>query len=95
MNPRLIMLGLGIAVGYVLGTRDGRERYDAMKAKVTGRRPSASDSGPATSWAQAKPPKYRVSVSLTRRLPGASSRGFGVSKSRAGPVSPGPYAQIR
>ena len=29
MNPRLIMLGLGIAVGYVLGTRDGRERYDA------------------------------------------------------------------
>ena len=35
MNPRLFMLGLGIAVGYVLGTRDGRERYDAMKAKVT------------------------------------------------------------
>jgi gas vesicle protein len=35
MNPRLIMLGLGIALGYVLGTRDGRERYDAMKAKVT------------------------------------------------------------
>lgn len=34
MNPRLIMLGLGLAVGYVLGTRDGRERYDAMKAKV-------------------------------------------------------------
>ena len=31
MNPRLIMLGLGIAVGYVLGTRDGRERYDAME----------------------------------------------------------------
>jgi hypothetical protein len=36
MNPRLIMLGLGLAVGYVLGTRDGRERYDWMKAKVTG-----------------------------------------------------------
>lgn len=35
MNPRLLMLGLGVAVGYVLGTRDGRERYDAMKAKVT------------------------------------------------------------
>ncbi len=35
MNPRLLMLGIGIAVGYVLGTRDGRERYDAMKAKVT------------------------------------------------------------
>ena len=34
MNPRLIMLGLGIVVGYVLGTRDGRERYDAMKAKL-------------------------------------------------------------
>ena len=30
------MLGLGLAVGYVLGTRDGRERYDWMKAKVTG-----------------------------------------------------------
>ncbi len=35
MNPRILMLGLGIAVGYVLGTRDGRGRYDAMKAKVT------------------------------------------------------------
>lgn len=35
MNPRLIMLGIGVAVGYVLGTRDGRERYDAMKAKLT------------------------------------------------------------
>ena len=37
MNPRLIMLGLGIAVGYVLGTRDGRERYDA-NAEVLGQR---------------------------------------------------------
>ena len=36
MNPRLIMLALGVAVGYVVGTRDGRERYDAMKAKVMG-----------------------------------------------------------
>jgi hypothetical protein len=36
MNPRLIMLGLGLAIGYVLGTRDGRERYEWMKAKVTG-----------------------------------------------------------
>lgn len=35
MNPRLLMLGIGVAIGYVLGTRDGRERYDAMKAKVT------------------------------------------------------------
>ncbi|MFM9876727.1 MAG: protoporphyrinogen oxidase [Rhodoglobus sp.] len=31
MNPRLIMLGLGVGLGYILGTRDGRERYDAMK----------------------------------------------------------------
>ena len=36
MNPRIFMLGLGLAVGYVLGTRDGRERYDQMKAWVTG-----------------------------------------------------------
>ncbi len=35
MSFRLLALGLGIAVGYVLGTRDGRERYDAMKSKVT------------------------------------------------------------
>lgn len=34
MNPRIFMLGIGLAVGYVLGTRDGRERYDAIKAKV-------------------------------------------------------------
>ncbi len=35
MNPRILLLGIGLAVGYVLGTRDGRERYDAMKAKAT------------------------------------------------------------
>lgn len=35
MNPRILILGIGVAIGYVLGTRDGRERYDAMKAKVT------------------------------------------------------------
>lgn len=35
MNPRIFMLAVGVAVGYVLGTRDGRARYDQMKAKVT------------------------------------------------------------
>ncbi len=35
MNPRILILAVGVAVGYVLGTRDGRGRYDAMKAKVT------------------------------------------------------------
>ncbi|TAL45292.1 MAG: protoporphyrinogen oxidase [Salinibacterium sp.] len=35
MNPRLLLLGIGLGIGYVLGTRDGRARYDAMKAKVT------------------------------------------------------------
>src|SRR6187402_2090345 len=36
MNPRLLVLAIGVAVGYVLGTRDGRPRYEAMKAKVMG-----------------------------------------------------------
>jgi sRNA-binding protein len=36
MNPRIFALGLGIALGYVLGTRAGRERYDQMKNAVTG-----------------------------------------------------------
>ena len=36
MNPRLLMLALGVAVGYVLGTRAGREKYDALKAQVLG-----------------------------------------------------------
>ena len=36
MNPRLFMLAIGVAAGYVLGTRAGRERYDAMKAAVLG-----------------------------------------------------------
>lgn len=30
------MLALGLAAGYVLGTRAGRERYEWMKAKATG-----------------------------------------------------------
>lgn len=36
MNPRLLVLALGVALGYVLGTRAGRARYDQMKAVVTG-----------------------------------------------------------
>lgn len=36
MNPRLIMLGIGVVIGYVLGTRAGREKYDAMKSIVVG-----------------------------------------------------------
>ena len=35
MNPRILALAVGVAIGYVLGTRDGRARYDQMKAKVT------------------------------------------------------------
>ncbi|NYF10437.1 hypothetical protein HDC94_001593 [Leifsonia sp. AK011] len=34
MNPRILALAAGVAVGYVLGTRAGREKYDAMKAKA-------------------------------------------------------------
>ncbi|MCU1409960.1 MAG: protoporphyrinogen oxidase [Rhodoglobus sp.] len=35
MKPRILVLAVGVAIGYVLGTRDGRARYDQMKAKVT------------------------------------------------------------
>ena len=35
MNPRIFALGLGVAIGYVLGTRAGRQRYDQMKNAVT------------------------------------------------------------
>lgn len=35
MNVRLLILGFGIAVGYVVGARAGRERYDQMKGKAT------------------------------------------------------------
>jgi uncharacterized protein YjbJ (UPF0337 family) len=34
MKPRLALLVVGIAVGYVLGARDGRARYDQLKAKA-------------------------------------------------------------
>ncbi len=34
MNPRFLALAAGLAVGYVLGTRAGREKYDAMRAKA-------------------------------------------------------------
>ncbi|QAV69045.1 protoporphyrinogen oxidase [Salinibacterium sp. UTAS2018] len=35
MNVRLLILGFGIAVGYVVGARAGHERYDQMKGKAT------------------------------------------------------------
>ncbi|MCU1515076.1 MAG: hypothetical protein JWO10_2166 [Microbacteriaceae bacterium] len=34
MRGKLLLL-VGVGVGYVLGTRAGRERYDAMKKNVT------------------------------------------------------------
>lgn len=34
MNPRILALAAGLAVGYVLGTRAGRERYDRLVAAV-------------------------------------------------------------
>ena len=35
MNRRILTLAVGVAIGYVLGTREGRARYDQMKAQVT------------------------------------------------------------
>lgn len=35
MNARILALAFGVAVGYVLGTRAGREQYDKMKAAAT------------------------------------------------------------
>ena len=34
MNPRIFALGLGVAIGYVLGTRAGRERYEQVKSAI-------------------------------------------------------------
>jgi len=34
MNPRLLILGIGLGIGYVLGTRDGRARYLQLTARV-------------------------------------------------------------
>lgn len=35
MFPRLLMLGIGLAAGYVLGTRDGRTRIDWLRNKLS------------------------------------------------------------
>ncbi len=35
MNPRILVLAVGVAIGYVLGARDGRPRYDAIKARLS------------------------------------------------------------
>jgi hypothetical protein len=35
MKPKLLLV-VGVAVGYVLGARAGRERYDALAAKANG-----------------------------------------------------------
>jgi hypothetical protein len=34
MNPRLLIIAVGVGIGYVLGTRAGRGRYEEMKAKA-------------------------------------------------------------
>ena len=37
MNPfKLVPLALGLGIGYVLGTRAGREKYDALVTRVNG-----------------------------------------------------------
>ena len=35
MFPRLLLLGIAVAAGYVLGTRDGRTRIDWLRAKLS------------------------------------------------------------
>jgi hypothetical protein len=35
MNPRILVLAAGVVVGYIVGTRAGRERYDEMKAAAS------------------------------------------------------------
>lgn len=35
MFTRLLMLGIGLAAGYVLGTKDGRTRIDWLRAKLS------------------------------------------------------------
>ncbi len=34
MNPRILALAAGLAIGYVLGTRAGRQQYDRLVAGV-------------------------------------------------------------
>jgi hypothetical protein len=34
MNRKLLLIGLGAAVGYVLGTRQGRGAYEQMKSQA-------------------------------------------------------------
>ena len=34
MKRKLFVVGVGVALGYLLGSHAGRERYDAMKARV-------------------------------------------------------------
>lgn len=58
MNTRLFMLGIGIAIGYVVGAREGRERYDQMKAKAT------------QVWQSPRVSKARVSVEDYARTQG-------------------------
>ncbi len=35
MFPRLLMLGIGLAAGYVLGAKDGTTRIDWLRAKLS------------------------------------------------------------
>ena len=84
MNPRLLMLAVGVAIGYVLGTRDGRARYDQMKAKVT------------TLWEDPRVVKARKDVEayareqapiIRERAEAAAKAAPGVAKDVAGKVA--------
>jgi hypothetical protein len=35
MNPRIFVLAVGVAIGYIVGARAGRARYDEMAATVS------------------------------------------------------------
>lgn len=84
MNPRLFMLAIGVAVGYVLGTRAGREKYDAMKAQVM------------SVWENPRVAKARKDVEdyarqqapiIRERAEAAAKAAPGVAKDVAGKVS--------
>ncbi|TQO18974.1 hypothetical protein FB472_0506 [Rhodoglobus vestalii] len=73
MNVRLFVLGIGIAIGYVVGAREGRERYDQMKSTVT------------KFWESARVAKARVNVEDYARTQGPVLRDRAEAVAKATP----------
>jgi hypothetical protein len=83
-----LSLGLGVAVGYVLGTQAGRARYEQIKQAATGLLARPEIQGALQQARTAAPAPLRPGIEkLTQSVSGGQAAGGGTDDARTAPAA--------